>query len=89
MICNNCIGALILKDLGLRYNSPFVNLWIKSEDYYKLCKNFKEYMNYDIVQVQDSSVNYPVGKLNDILIYFMQYDNFENAKLKWDERKKE
>lgn len=25
LLCNNCVGAMVLHDLGLRFNSPTVN----------------------------------------------------------------
>lgn len=35
-----------------------------------------------------NNVKYPVGKLDDITIHFMHYKTFEEAKKKWNERKK-
>lgn len=28
LLCNNCVGAMVLHDLGLRFNSPTVNLYL-------------------------------------------------------------
>ena len=88
VIASNCNGALILHDLGVRFNSPFVNLWIKPKDYIKLLKDFDRYMAADLSEVFEDGISYPIGKLDDISIYFQHYESFEQAKEKWDERKK-
>ena len=36
LISSNCNGAVILHDLGLSFKSPFVNLWIKPNDFIKM-----------------------------------------------------
>ena len=28
LLCNNCVGAMVLHDFGLRFNSPTVNLYL-------------------------------------------------------------
>lgn len=88
LIASNCNGALILHDLGVRFNSPFVNLWIKPKDYIKLLKNFDQYMSEYLIEAKEDKIEYPVGKLNDVTLYFQHYDSFIQAKEKWDERKK-
>ena len=88
VISSNCNGALILHDLGVRFNSPFVNLWIKPKDYIKLLKDFDRYMAADLSEVFEDGISYPIGKLDDATIYFQHYESFEQAKEKWNERKK-
>ena len=87
-MASNCNGSLILHDLGVKFNSPFVNLWIKTKDYIKLLKDFDRYMTADLSEVFEDGISYPIGKLDDVTIYFQHYDSFEQAKEKWDERKK-
>lgn len=86
LIASNCNGGVILHDLGLPFNSPFVNLWMKPNDYIRLLSNFEEYMSYELVNYDDDSVSYPVGLLKDVKIFFLHYSSFEEAKSKWDER---
>ena len=88
MISSNCNGAFILHDLKLRFNSPFVNLWIKPKDFIKLLKNFDEYMRCKLDKITEGGIDYPIGKLKDIKIYFQHYSTFEEAERKWEERKK-
>lgn len=87
VISRNCNGSLILHDLGVKFNSPFVNLWIKPKDYIKLLKDFDRYMAIDLSEIFEDGISYPIGKLDDISICFQHYESFEQAKEKWDERK--
>lgn len=87
IIASNCNGTFILHDLGLKFNSPFINLWIEPGDYLKLLANFDEYMGMDLKEIHVENIDYPVGKLGDISLYFQHYDTFDNAKKKWNIRK--
>ncbi|MDO5859583.1 DUF1919 domain-containing protein [Methanobrevibacter sp.] len=86
VICNNHWGGLLFNRLGLRYNSPFVNTKISSEDFIRLAQNFDHYMSQELKQVK-SEEKYPIAKLDDILINFDTYDSFKDAKNDWDRRK--
>lgn len=88
IISSNCNGAFISHDLGLQFNSPFVNLWIKPQDFLKLLLNFDAYMQSDIKEITEEGIFYPIGRLCDINIYFQHYSSFEEARIKWNERKK-
>jgi uncharacterized protein (DUF1919 family) len=87
IIASNCNGTFIQHDLGLKFNSPFVNLWIKPEDFILLLKNFDSYLNSDLIEVFEDNISYPIGQLKDIKLYFQHYQSFEEAKSKWNERK--
>lgn len=87
LIASNCNGALILHELDIRFNSPFVNLWIKPKDFIRLLKNFDGYMTKELSETTEDGIDYPIGKLGDVTIYFQHYDSFEQAKEKWNERK--
>ena len=86
LIASNCNGATILHDLGLQFKSPFVNLWIKPQDFIKMLTSLREYMNYDLKFTTEDGIDYPVGLLNDIKIYFQHYKTENEAKEKWNER---
>ena len=87
LIASNCNGGVILHDLGLRFNTPFVNLSMPPKDFIALAENFRFYMAQEVVERKDPSVNFPVGDLGGLRIDFMHYSTFEEAKRKWDERK--
>lgn len=93
IVSNNCIAGVIYHNLGLKFNSPTINLFIKGEEYLEFVKNFKYYSDCEIKEVEDNSAGYPVGKLiakdknhRDIHIYFQHYSSFSEAKSKWIER---
>ena len=88
VIASTCNGALILHDLGLKFNSPFVNLWIEASDFVDICEDLKSYMEMDLKFTKVEGISYPVGLLKNAKIYFMHYKSEEEAYEKWNERKK-
>lgn len=91
IICNNCTGSRISQDLHYRYNSPTIGLYIKYPEYIIFLENLKEFMKCELV-FKDKKSPYPIGYLcwNDleITIYFLHYQTVEEAKKKWDRRKR-
>lgn len=69
LISNNCNGGVLLHDLGLRFNSPFVNLAIYAEDYVKYLENFDYYNSLEIKFVDNPGLH-PVGVLDDVFYPF-------------------
>lgn len=93
IVCNNCVGGVIYHNLGVRFNSPTINLFIRSDEYLEFVKNFEYYSECDIVEVYEEGISYPIGKLvpkddehKEIMVYFQHYENFEIARKKWKER---
>ncbi len=87
IISSNCNGGIILHDLGLRFNTPTINLYFDSNDFLLFLSDLNEYLEKELAE-DESEFDYPAGKLGDIMIYFMHYPSFAQAKEKWDERKK-
>ncbi len=88
IIANNCNGTFLYYDLKLKYRTPTVNLWIPPADYVRLCSNLHHYLNLELSFTTEEGVNYPIGVLDDVKIYFMHYHSDSEAKEKWDERKR-
>lgn len=88
LIASNCNGAFLLHDLGLRFNSPFVNLWMKPDDFIRFLTNLNQYLSCEMTFVEEPGISHPVGLLDDVRIYFQHYSTKEIAKEKWDERSK-
>lgn len=86
IISNNCTGSLITHDLGKRFLTPTVNLFIYTRDFMKFITNLDFYLNQEIEQIYLDGIQYPVGKLGDIEIHFMHYQDINEAKEKWYER---
>ena len=87
LLSNNCIGAFILHDLGLKFNSPFVNLWMKPGDYIKYLESLEYYKDLPLLFKKEKG-EYPIGILEDLRIYFQHYASEDEAKIKWVERTK-
>jgi uncharacterized protein (DUF1919 family) len=88
LISNNCNGGVLLHELGIKFNSQFINLYINASDYVKYLKRFDYYNNLTLEFLDDTGKEYPVGKLDDITIDFVHYASNEEANQKWEERKK-
>ena len=88
LISNNCNAGFLYHDLGLKFRSPFINLWLKPDDFIKYLKNINHYMNQSLKFIKEDDISYPVALLDDIKIYFMHYENEEIAREKWIERTK-
>ena len=90
IISANCIGGVIYHNLGLRFDSPTINLWIRPQDFIEFNQNLKFYLTQaNLTECNDHSVKYPVGLLGgEIHIYFQHYKSFEEARNKWEARKK-
>lgn len=94
LLTNNCLAGYIYHDLGLKFLSPTINLRIKPKHFFEFIKDIHYYINNEVVEVKDSSEDYPVGIIygdsnhSDINIFFQHYRTFDEAKSKWDERKR-
>lgn len=87
IISNNCNGGVLAHDLNLGFNSPFVNLWIYPDEYLKLLKNLKYYMGCELQFISEEGIEYPIGILDDVRIYFQHYSSQEEARSAWERRK--
>lgn len=87
IIASNCLGGLIYNDLGLRFMSPTINLRFDSKQFVKFVLNMEYYLQQEICFVP-SEEPFPVGLLDDITVCFVHYKTVEEARRKWEERKK-
>ena len=88
----NCIGGVLAHDLGIRFNSPTVNLYFRAEDFIRFCENLPYYLSIeDMVPCTDSAVvggrTYPVAYLGDLVLFLVHYASVEEANRKWQDRK--
>src|SRR5688572_22103122 len=89
IISNNCWGGIIYQDLQLPYLSPTVNLYMFIPCYIKFLENLEFYLNKKLDFTEESKYNqaninkirkwYPIGKLDDIELHFIHYDNVDIA----------
>lgn len=88
LICSNCTGGFIYHWLGLKFNSPFINLYLKDSDFVKALSNWEEFLRFEIKEDLNTEKTYPVGISYDgIRIHFMHYGSFAEAKEIWERRK--
>lgn len=88
LICSNCTGGVLYHWLGLQFNSPFINLYMDNPDFIIAMENFDEFIQGDIKEYTDNTLNYPVGiGCHGEKIHFMHYSSFPEAISKWNERK--
>ena len=89
----NCTGGIISHDLGLQFLSPTVNLFMRADAFIKFCENLEYYLSIDEFKpCTDKNIigerTYPIGYLDDLLVFFVHYNSLEQAQQKWNERKK-
>ncbi len=92
IIASDCFGGLVYHNLGLKFMSPTINLYIEKEEFIDFVNNLPQYLDAELVEIKDSEKSFPVGRLEynnkSVTINFMHYKTFEEAKEKWNERKK-
>ena len=90
IIANNCTAGMIYHDLGLKFCSPTINLYFEPEDYWKFLRSLEYYVRCIPEPVTDDAHPFPVGVLRkeeeEVMVYFMHYSSFEEAREKWVER---
>ena len=90
IVSNNCWGAGLYQERRLRYNTPFVGLFLYPDDYVMLLQNFRALMSQQVSFREGSRLgprSYPVGVLGgEVEIQFMHYQGQDEALRKWSAR---
>lgn len=99
IICNDCWGGMAYEELGTRYESPFVGLFVVPEDFATLAGDlrasltrpieFRDRSRHDYISRWRNEIGkaYPIGVLkNDVEIQFLHYADAAEAKAKWERR---
>lgn len=98
IISNNCWAGIFYRNNNLEYLSPTLGLFFMAEEYIKFIYNIRDYINQDIefISIEQSKyksylkkLNYksPIGKIKDVEIMFLHYENEDEAREKWNRRK--
>ena len=92
IFASNCIGGFFSNTLGLPFRSPFVNLWLPSDDFFKFMREPRSYLEKSLTykgKTFDSrkTFEFPVAMLGDITLYMMHYKTFEESVEAWEKRK--
>ncbi len=86
ILSSNCNGAMILHDMGCRFDTPTVNLYFLPEDFLTFLSDLPKYLSAVPQPITGTDKPFPVGQIEDITVYFMHYSSFEEARDKWVER---
>lgn len=91
-----------MHNLGMEFKTPTINLQILPEEYPKFCANLKDYMSAElkrcsgvdekhfnmIIKMFGGFPDMPMGIIDDVLVMFQHYKNFDEAQNMWSIRKK-
>lgn len=92
IISSHCWGGYVYNTLGLEFKSPFINMFLDNDDFFKVLGDIYKYMQFPLIfdrEEYETNLNrkYPVIKLNDATIHFNHYTDFNEAVDIWNRRK--
>lgn len=103
IISNNCWGGDVYQMYGLEYTSPTIGLYLYESDYIKFVSDLEKYLSYELIFIQPKQskfydklclefgpekLDFPIAQILDVEIMFLHYKKSDEAKKKWDRRKK-
>lgn len=91
ILANNCAAGRMLHDLGLRLDTPTVNLWMTVGDFLSLAEGLPGSLAGELREVRDSGERNPVADLlfdgGRARLHFLHETTFERAKSDWERRR--
>lgn len=92
IVSNNCWGGITYYSLGLEFLTPFINMFVTTEDFLKIAQNFRYYMECPVGFLEDYYEEnlkrmYPVASCGDVKLHFNHDTDFLTATAKWKQRK--
>ena len=100
ILANNCWGGIVSRDRHLPYNSPTCGTYFFSKDYLRFLGDLEGYLGRELEEVPVRASAYAdellqlhgpdvvIARTGDVEIVMLHYPTFEEAKVKWDRRKK-
>lgn len=93
LLIPNCAGGHLFHDLGLRFMSPTINLMMYQNEFLQFVLHLDDYINNELVFYKHKEYEFPCAVLKadglpDVNIHFTHYDSEEEAREKWESRKK-
>lgn len=90
LLCPNCLGGMLLHDLGQPFLSPTVNLMLDQRSFIKFVLDLKYYLSQELEFYQKPGYACPCARLGKgdraITIHFTHYADFKDAKENWCKR---
>ena len=91
IISNDCFAGIAYHNLGLKFSSPTINLFLTKDDFISFLQNIHGFLNSEIKECERNERNYPIGELEynskKIKLHFLHYKTFDEAVTKWTQRK--
>ena len=97
ILYNNCLGGVVLHELGLRFDTPTINLFFHSMDFFTFAEHLEHYLSADLTPclhpLHQPEIEYPVmtlpgnETLPDLELHFLHYRSTEEAVSAWERRK--
>lgn len=90
IISRNCVGGVVSHDWDYDSLTNCKSL-VYSKGIHQILSQLEHYLydcKIEMDEKNSEKYGYPVGKLEDIHVYFTHYETFEQAKQKWIERLK-
>lgn len=94
IISDNCWALGVYKKLNVRYESPFVGLFIHTPDYIRMLEDLENYLKEDITFIKFNESKYQsqqydgvIGKLGDVELFFAHYKSKDEVQEQWNKRK--
>ena len=91
ILSNNCAAGRMLHDLGLRLDTPTVNLWMTFSDFLSFSEGLPGSLEGELREVLDADERNPVGDLlfagRSIRLHFLHVATFADAKADWERRR--
>ena len=103
IISNNCWGGDVYQMYGLEYTSPTIGLYLYESDYIKFVADLEKYLAQDLIFIQPEEsrfysklcqefgtekLGFPIAQILDVEIMFLHYKSIDEAREKWERRKK-
>ena len=101
IISNNCWAGTVYESYGIKKMSPTVGMFIMPKDYIKFVMNIHYYLDQQLefIEPEDSKwknelkdrkkwKKYPIGKLDDVELQMLHYQDKKTARSKWESRVK-
>lgn len=92
IISNNCWAGITYHYLQIKFQSPFINMYIEDEEYLRMLGNLREYLAEPLIFC-DKEINpiekfeYPVFLLGDVKLHMNHYHSIEEGEEAWYERR--
>ncbi len=91
ILSNNCAAGRMLHDLGLRLDTPTVNLWMTVGDFLDFAEGIPDSLAGNLEEIRSSGENNPVADLRfdsrSVRLHFLHDNSFEAAKAAWKRRR--